>query len=82
MLIQETADIKSRIEIALQTMRPFLQSDGGDIELVEVTSENDVKIRLLGACSSCDMSHMTLKAGIEEGIKKAIPEVREVISVL
>lgn len=70
-----------RIEIALQSIRPFLQKDGGDVELVEVTSDNIVKVRLLGACESCSMSTMTLRAGIEEAVKNAIPEIKSVEAV-
>ncbi len=69
-----------RVEEVLQTLRPFLNADGGDVELVEI-EEATVKLRLLGACSSCNMSNMTMKAGIEEGIKKAIPEINSVIAI-
>lgn len=72
--------ISSKVEEVLQTMRPFLNADGGDVELVDIEA-NTVRLRLLGACSSCNMSHMTMKAGIEEGIKKAIPEIESVIAV-
>lgn len=70
-----------KIEIALQSIRPFLQKDGGDVEFVELTSENVVKVRLLGACESCSMSAMTLKAGIEESIKNVIPEINRVEAI-
>jgi Fe-S cluster biogenesis protein NfuA len=70
-----------KIEIALQSIRPFLQKDGGDVELVEVTNENVVRVRLLGACESCAMKTMTLRAGIEEAVKNAIPEVKSVEAV-
>jgi Fe-S cluster biogenesis protein NfuA len=70
-----------RIEAALDTMRPYLNADGGDVELVEVDREMNVMIRLLGQCKSCSMSHMTMKAGIEEGIKKAVPEVKKVVAL-
>lgn len=70
-----------KIEIALQSIRPFLQRDGGDVELVEVTKDNVVRVRLLGACESCSMSTMTLRAGIEEAVKNAIPEVKSVEAV-
>lgn len=70
-----------KIEIALQSIRPFLQRDGGDVELVEVTSDNIVRVRLLGACESCSMSQMTLRAGIEEAVKNAIPEIKSVEAV-
>lgn len=70
-----------KIEIALQSIRPFLQKDGGDVELIEVTSDNVVKVRLLGACESCTMNTMTLRAGIEEAVKNAIPEIKSVEAV-
>ena len=70
-----------KIEIALQSIRPFLQRDGGDVELVEVTRDNVVRVRLLGACETCAMSSMTLRAGIEEAVKNAIPEVKSVEAV-
>jgi Fe-S cluster biogenesis protein NfuA len=72
--------ITEKIEEVLESMRPFLKADGGDVELVAIEA-NTVKLRLLGACSSCSMSHMTMKAGIEEGIKKAIPEIESVIAI-
>lgn len=72
---------KEKIEIALNSIRPFLQRDGGDVELVEVTKDNIVKVRLIGACESCSMNSMTLKSGIEESIKNAIPEIIEVQAV-
>jgi Fe-S cluster biogenesis protein NfuA len=62
-------------------MRPFLQADGGDVELVEVTEDYEVRLRLIGNCSSCSMSHMTMKAGIESGIKAALPIVKSVVAV-
>lgn len=64
-----------KIESALQTMRPFLEADGGDMELVEVTDNYVAKVKLLGACGTCNMSRMTLKAGIEEAVKRAVPEI-------
>jgi Fe-S cluster biogenesis protein NfuA len=72
---------QEKIEIALQSIRPFLQKDGGDVEFVEVTKENVVRVRLVGACETCAMSSMTLRAGIEEAVKNAIPEVRSVEAV-
>lgn len=67
--------ILDKVESALQSMRPFLEADGGDMELVEVTDNFIAKVKLLGACSSCHMSTMTLKAGIEEAVKRAVPEI-------
>jgi Fe-S cluster biogenesis protein NfuA len=74
-------DLKRRVEDALQQIRPYLQADGGDVNLVEITSEMVVKLELLGACKSCSMSMMTMKAGIEESIKRAVPEIKEVEAI-
>ena len=73
--------IIDKIEEALTTIRPYLESDEGDINLVEVTDDMVVKVKLVGACSSCDVSMMTLKNGVEVAIKNAVPEVKEVIDV-
>lgn len=70
-----------RIEEALAGLRPFLNADGGDISLEEITSEWVVKVRLHGACNSCAMSSMTMKAGVEETIKRVAPNVRKVVAV-
>ncbi len=80
-LLKSSMEQVEKIEIALQSIRPFLQKDGGDVELVEVTKDNVVRVRLLGACESCSMNTMTLRAGIEEAIKNAIPEVNSVEAV-
>jgi Fe-S cluster biogenesis protein NfuA len=64
-----------RVEAALDTIRPYLLTDGGNVSVEEITQDNIVKLKLLGACGSCPMSIMTLKAGIEEAIKKAVPEI-------
>ena len=71
---------EATIEEALETMRPFLKKDGGDVELVSY-EDNIVKLKLLGACSTCDISHLTMKAGLEETIKKMLPEVEKVLAV-
>ncbi len=73
--------IIDKIEEALTTIRPYLESDGGDIKLVEVTDDMIVKVKLIGACSSCNVSMMTLKNGVEVAIKSAVPEIKEVIDV-
>ena len=67
-----------QVEAALDTIRPYLLTDGGNVSIEEITPENVVKLKLLGACGSCPMSIMTLKAGIEEAIKKAVPEITAV----
>jgi Fe-S cluster biogenesis protein NfuA len=76
-----TDSLRDKIEIALNSMRPFLQADGGDVELVDVTEEMEVHVRLIGNCSSCDIIHITMKAGIENGIKSALPEITRVVAV-
>lgn len=78
----KNSELEQKIEIALNSMRPFLQADGGDVELVEVTSEMEVHLRLKGNCSSCEMSGMTMKAGIENGLKSAIPQITNVVAVI
>ncbi len=69
------------VEAALDTIRPYLKADGGDVAIEEITAENVVKLRLLGNCGECKMSYMTMKAGIEEAIKKAVPEITAVVAV-
>jgi Fe-S cluster biogenesis protein NfuA len=73
-------EMKEKVEAALNKVRPALQADGGDVELVDVT-DGVVKVRLTGACGGCPMSQMTLKMGIERHLKKEVPEVKEVVSV-
>jgi len=70
-----------RVETALNTIRPYLETDGGNVSIEEITPDNVVKLKLLGSCGSCPMSIMTLKAGIEEAIKKAVPEIAGVEAV-
>lgn len=73
--------ILNKIEAALDEIRPYLKTDGGDISLVEITDDYIVKVKLLGACESCHVSMMTLKNGVEISIKNAVPKVKEVIEV-
>ena len=73
--------ILSKIEVALEEIRPFLAADGGDINFIELTDSWVVKVKLVGACSSCSVSMMTLKNGVEMAVKRAVPEVREVVEV-
>jgi Fe-S cluster biogenesis protein NfuA len=81
MKLNKNPDFLARIENTLDQLRPWLQADGGDVSLLEVTDDMVVKLKLLGACSSCSMSVMTLKAGIEQAVLKSIPEVKAVLSV-
>ena len=73
--------MRDRVEAALGKIRPALQADGGNVELVDVTDTGVVKVRLTGACGSCPMSQMTLKMGIEKSLKEEVPEVTEVEAV-
>ncbi|MCC7332679.1 MAG: NifU family protein [Flavobacteriales bacterium] len=74
-------EIEEKVNKVLEQIRPFLNDDGGDIELVEITQDLVVKVKLLGACKSCSMSPMTLKGGVEESIKRVIPELKGVIAI-
>lgn len=73
--------LKEKVEQALSKVRPSLQADGGDVELVDVDQDGVVKLRLQGACAGCPMSQMTLKMGIEKILKQNVPEVNRVESV-
>lgn len=76
-----TTDIESRIERALQDLRPYLEADGGDIRLVEVTPELHVRVELHGSCADCQMIHMTMKGGVEQAIRAVAPEVVKVEAI-
>ncbi|MCP4648976.1 MAG: NifU family protein [PVC group bacterium] len=73
--------MREEVEKVLEQVRPALQADGGDVELVDVTEDGIVKVQLKGACGCCPMSQMTLKMGIEKKLKEAIPAVKSVESV-
>ena len=73
--------ILNKIEGALDEIRPYLQTDGGDISLVEVSDDYIVKVKLSGACETCHVSMMTLKNGVEIAVKKAVPKVKKVIEI-
>ena len=73
--------LTEQVESALDTIRPYLLTDGGNVSIEEITPENVVKLRMLGSCGSCPMSIMTLKAGIEEAIKKAVPQITSVEAI-
>ena len=73
--------IEEKVLFALEQLRPFLHADGGDMELIEIKDDATVVVKLMGACSDCSMSMMTLKAGLEESVKKAAPEVKEVVAL-
>jgi Fe-S cluster biogenesis protein NfuA len=74
-------DLLQRVETALDTIRPYLEADGGNVSIEEITEDNIVRLRLLGSCGSCPMSIMTLKAGIEQAIKRSVPEIQGIEAV-
>lgn len=73
--------MKEKVEEALEKIRPMLAADGGNVDLVEVTDEGVVKLKLTGTCGCCPMSQMTLKMGIERLLKEELPEIKEVIAI-
>jgi len=75
------SDLRAKVEEVISAIRPMLQADGGDVELVEVDEENVVKVRLKGACDGCPMARITLKRGIEARMKQVVPEVKAVEAV-
>ncbi len=74
-------DLLQRVENALDTIRPYLETDGGNVSVEEITADNIVRLRLLGSCGSCPMSIMTLKAGIEQAIKREVPEIEGIEAI-
>ncbi|MDO7609469.1 MAG: NifU family protein [Crocinitomicaceae bacterium] len=79
--MKKKEDTIHKINQAIEQLRPFLHADGGDMEFVELTKDSVVKVKLLGACSDCSMSHMTMRAGLEEALKIAAPEVVSVEAI-
>ncbi len=78
---KETKSLKSRVRSVLETLRPMVQGDGGDIELVDVDENGVVQVRLSGACIGCPSSDLTLTLGIERNLKREIPEVSRVVCI-
>ncbi|HSV88346.1 MAG TPA: NifU family protein [Bacteroidales bacterium] len=74
-------ELIKKVENVIDQIRPYLQADGGNIRFVELTNDNVVNVELLGACGSCPMSQMTLKAGVEQAVRKAIPEIKSVEAI-
>jgi len=81
MVTMTSEELRLNVEKALEEIRPFLQSDGGDISLVSIDNENSVKVRLEGACVGCTVNQMTLKSGVEMTIKKYAPQIEEVVNI-
>jgi Fe-S cluster biogenesis protein NfuA len=73
-----TTDLRKRIEASLDTIRPYLEADGGNVRIIELTGEQILRLEFTGTCSTCPMSAMTFKAGVEDAVKKAVPEVKAV----
>ncbi len=81
MITMTSDELRTNVEKALEEIRPFLQSDGGDISLVSIDNEKSVKVKLEGACVGCSVNQMTLKSGVEMTIKKYAPQIEEVINL-
>lgn len=77
----DKTNLLNRVNETLELVRPYLQADGGDISVVELTDDMTLKVKLLGACGSCPFSIQTLKAGVEQAIRRDIPEITEVVAV-
>ena len=76
-----TESLLQRIEKSLDSIRPYLQVDGGNIEVVEVSQEMTLRVKFTGACENCDMSYTTMKAGVEQVIKQEVPEIKEIVAI-
>ncbi len=74
-------ELMERVNESLEKVRPYLQADGGDIEVVELTDDNVLKVKLTGACHGCPFSMQTLKAGVEQAVKRDVPEIKEVVAI-
>jgi Fe-S cluster biogenesis protein NfuA len=81
MVLEDKSVLLEKVNIALNDIRPFLQEDGGNIEVVDVTDDMVVQVKWLGMCQSCSMSAMTMKAGIEQAIKSKMPEIKGVVAI-
>ncbi|HNW53933.1 MAG TPA: NifU family protein [Bacteroidales bacterium] len=75
------SELETKVKNVIEQIRPYLQADGGDISFVELTNDNVVNVELQGACGSCPFSRMTLKNGVEDAMKKAIPEIKSVEAI-
>ncbi|MFC5284301.1 NifU family protein [Pedobacter alpinus] len=79
--MSDQEDLLAKVEAALDTIRPYLIADAGNVSIIEITEDKILKLKLLGSCESCPMSMMTLKAGIEQAVKKAVPEIVSVEAI-
>ncbi len=80
----KSEDLIDRIEASLNSIRPYLEADGGNVRILEITKDNVLKLEFMGNCGSCPMSTMTFKAGVEEAIKRSVPEIKviEVVNLM
>ncbi|MBN2769229.1 MAG: NifU family protein [Spirochaetes bacterium] len=76
----DKSELKQKVNNVIDQVRPYLQADGGDIEIIDITDDLTVKVKLVGACDSCAFSTMTLKNGVEATLKKVLPEIKEVVA--
>ncbi|MGE0568584.1 MAG: NifU family protein [Bacteroidia bacterium] len=76
-----SSSIRQRVEDALNTIRPYLEADGGNVQVVSLNDNNELTVELTGACKTCGMRHMTMKSGIEETVKKAVPEITKITAI-
>jgi len=76
----ENSELKKKVNNVIDQVRPYLQADGGDIEIIDITDDLTVKVKLVGACNSCAFSTMTLKNGVEATLKKVLPKIKEVVA--
>ena len=76
-----TTPLHSKVEAALDTIRPYLEADGGNVEVVRITEDHTLHIELKGACKTCNIGYMTMRSGIEETIRRAVPEITQIVSV-
>lgn len=81
MVIEDKSHLIERVNVALNEIRPFLEVDGGNVEVVDITDDMTVQVRWLGNCQNCSMSRMTMKAGIEQAIKSKMPEIQHVVAM-
>ncbi len=74
----KTQEIIQRVETALDSIRPYLEADGGNVRVLDMSPDNNLRLEFVGACGNCPMSTMTFKAGVEEAIKRAVPEINTI----
>ena len=81
LFLMKDEELTNRVNLVIDQLRPYLKNDGGDMELIEITEDKKVRVRLLGACQTCSISPVTLKAGLEESLKVSVPEIAGVEAV-